>query len=139
MGGPVIRGLRDNPRRWKVQNVNKSEVYAAFDIDEYGTIRTLGKFEGESWIAPIVYGWWGDGDRGEEVTHCECEEVEGEGEGWIDCECPTTNIYALDPESRAILELDDQPEAYAVTLDESDQGFVYVGTLTRAEYDQAVS
>ena len=55
------------------------------------------------------------------------------------CECPSTNIYVLDAESRAILEMDDQSEVYAVTLDESDQGFVYVGTLTRAEYDEAVS
>ena len=50
-----------------MQNVNKSEVYAEFDVDEYGTIRTHGKFEAESWIAPIVYDWYGNGDRGEEI------------------------------------------------------------------------
>lgn len=122
--------------------MNKSEVYAEFDVDEYGTIRTPGKFEGESWIAPIVWDWYMNGDRGEETDP---------HRGWSDeameyhdyhesCDnCTSTNIYVLDPETRAILELDDQPEAYAVTLDESEQGFVYVGTLTRAEYDQAVS
>ena len=115
--------------------MNKSEVYAEYNVDEWGVIHSPGKFEAESWIAPIIYDWYVNGDRGEEVTDCECEEVEG----WIDCECAITNVYVLDAESRAILEMDDQPEVYAVTLDESDQGFVYVGTLTRAEYDQAVS
>ena len=121
--------------------MNKSEVYAAFDIDEYGTIRTLGKFEAESWIAPIVYDWYGNGDRGEELMHRGWSEEAMEYHDYHEsCDaCAITNVYVLDAQTRAILELDDEPEVYAVTLDESDQGFVYVGTLTRAEDDQAVS
>ena len=109
--------------------MNKSEVYAEYNVDSWGVIHSPGKFEGESWIAPIIYDWYGNGDRGEEIGDPDNEYPEGS----------FTSIYVLDADSRAILELDDEPEVYAVTLDESDQGFVYVGTLTRAEYDQAVS
>ena len=109
--------------------ISKLEVYAQYEVDEWGCIKSPGKFQGESWIAPIVYDWYMNGDRGEEVPDSDSEYPE---ESFM-------SIYTLDPITRTILEMDDQPEVYALTLDVSEQGFVYVGKLTRAEYTKAIA
>lgn len=91
----------------------QADVREVYDVDEHGIIRSPGKFESESWIAPIVYDWYMNGDPG---------EMFGD-----------TNVYVIDPGTRAAFELADYD--YALTLSESDQGFVYVGTIDKAEYD----
>ena len=47
----------------------RREVENEYDVNPVsGCIRSPGKFEGEQWYAPIVYGWMLDGDTGEHET-----------------------------------------------------------------------
>ena len=108
----------------------RKDVEAEYTVDEWGTIRSPGKFEGESWIAPIVYEWVMDGGDERVYPDCECGEDDL-------CECPSTSIFVLAPEDHKALDL--KSDTYALTLDESEQGFVYIGELTRAEYEKAIA
>jgi hypothetical protein len=92
--------------------MEKSEVYDTYTVNAHGTIADPGKFEGESWISPIVYNWYLDGDNG--------NEHDG------------TSVYLLSEADRAALEL--PVEIVAVSLFESEQGFVSVDTLTEADH-----
>ena len=107
----------------KMQHPMSVETLAAMDrvreeysIDEWGIIRSPGKFEAEAWYAPIVYDWYLDGDAGEMVGD--------------------TSIYVLEPAERERFGFGDW--GFAVTLSENDQGFVYVSTLDRAEYEKMI-
>ena len=83
---------------------------------EFRIITDHGKFEGEAWYAPKVYQWYLDGDPG---------EIFGD-----------TNVYVLSEDDRRAFELSDH--VYALVLEESDQGFVFVNTLDKSEYEQLV-
>ena len=81
-----------------------------------GVIQDAGKFQAEAWYAPIVYDWYLNGDRGEEI-----------GDEGFDA-----NAYVMDDATRVQLGL--SGDVYALLLSESDQGFVYVSELTEGAY-----
>ncbi len=83
-----------------------------------GIIRSPGKFEGEPIWAPYFY--FGAGEYG-------FADFDG-GEGKL--------AFILSAEDRAEFPDAFKPDTYAVSLWESEQGFVYSSQLTRAEYEQ---
>lgn len=79
-----------------------------YQIDARGMVTSLGKFQGEAWWAPIVYGWMMDGD-GEEL------------DGLMDDE--SALLFTLTDEDRAAFDL---PEPVTgILLEETSDGFVY--------------
>ena len=91
----------------------RADVEQEYDVDADGIIRSPGKFECESWIAPIVYGWYLDGDVGE----------------WVG----NANVYVVSAQDHADLDLSES--TFALWMDLSDQGFVYVSELDESEYN----
>lgn len=82
-----------------------------------GIIQDAGKFQAEAWYAPIVYDWYLNGDRGEEIGD----------EGF------EANAYVLDDATRVQFGLSGD-DVYALLLSESEQGFVFVTELTEGAY-----
>lgn len=93
----------------------KAEGYG---IDEYGIITDPGKFEAESWYAPIVYSWMLDGSFGEELADGTC-------------------MYELSDTERGTFGFDS--DVYGVSLYVSEQGFVYVTPLNADEWYLAIN
>lgn len=90
-------------------------IDAGWEIRD-GIIQDPGKFQAEAWYAPIVYDWYMNGDRGEEIAD----------------EGGNAAIYTLDDATRGQLAL--SGDIYALLFSESDQGFVYVSELTEGAY-----
>lgn len=97
--------------------MNKTDVYAEFEVDDNGFITSLGTFEGEPWYSPIVYGWYLDGSRGTPVAS-DIDDAGGE-------------LFFLSSEDRELLELSDN--VYALLFEKDHYGFVWVTELTEAQ------
>lgn len=98
------------------------EVSAEFDLDEYGTIRSPGRFEGEPWWIVNVSDWDMDGD-GEILSSM--EDGMGEyGSIFEDLTKDETLAFGLDSSTVAIL--------YTV----SEQGFCSVEELSAPDLDR---
>ncbi len=92
------------------------DVISAGWTIKHGVIQDAGKFQAEAWYAPIVYDWYLNGDRGEDIGD----------EGF------EANAYVMDDATRVQFGL--SGDVYALLLSESGQGFVYVTELTEEAY-----
>jgi len=90
--------------------MNREEIENSYDINEYGIIVSLGKFEGEMIYAPYYYDLW--------LNDSSDEEIEDNGEI-----IPIFSITQDDIEEFPELE---EYEGMKINLWESEQGFVYL-------------
>lgn len=99
-----------------------ADVKAEYDVDPaWGVIRSPGKFEAESWYAPIVHEWSMDG--GGELLW------ENDGSGG--------EFFEVSDVERDMFELDS--DIIGIVLEWSDQGFISVSPVNQATYDRLLT
>jgi len=97
----------------------RRDVELEYEVREDGMIHSPGKFEGEMWYAPIVWGWMMEGMSDESIYD-------------DDSESNVTDYFKVTSKDRKAFGLG--AETYAFAVWESDQGFAYVEELTEEEY-----